>query len=156
MGKARGAAASGARVANHRRPAKIMRCKIKVAPPFIGKNRVAAKSEKSPKSAMTVEEARALLRKSKLRSTASRLAVLERLSVSDGPVSHAELADEMVPLGFDKSTIYRVLIELADSEIVSRIDAGDHAWRFELKSEHGGHSSSDHPHFVCNDCGKIE
>jgi Fur family ferric uptake transcriptional regulator len=58
-------------------------------------------------------------------------------------------------MGFDKSTLFRVLTELAESDLLSRIDAGDHAWRFEIKGL-GGHSPGDHPHFVCNDCGKVE
>lgn len=114
------------------------------------------RNERPVKNPMTVVEARALLKNAKLRSTTSRLAVLEKLSITSNPISHSELADQLVPLGFDKSTIYRVLIELADAKIVSRIDAGDHSWRFELRSEHGGHASGDHPHFVCNDCGKVE
>jgi len=83
------------------------------------------------------------------------LAVLEYLSGQDHPVSHAEVSESLVPLGFDKSTIFRVLTELAESDLLSRIDAGDHAWRFEIKGA-GGHAPGDHPHFVCNDCGKVE
>ncbi len=116
---------------------------------------MASKDDKSKKP-MSVEEARALLRQANLRSTPSRLVVLERLSLLDHPISHAELSDQLVPLGYDKSTIYRVLVELAEAELLSRIDAGDHAWRFELRGQHGGHSAGEHPHFVCNDCGKIE
>ena len=112
--------------------------------------------EKRPKtSILTVESSRDLLREAKLRSTPTRLAVLEYLSGQTRPISHAEISDVLVPLGYDKSTLYRVLIELAESEILSRIDAGDHSWRFEIRGK-GSHSPGEHPHFVCDDCGRVE
>jgi Fur family ferric uptake transcriptional regulator len=108
---------------------------------------------------MSVEEARTALREAKLRSTTSRVAVLQHLASSMTPLSHAEVADALVPTGFDKSTLYRCLVELADAGLLSRLDAGDHAWRFELRSHARGgdhHEDSEHPHFVCVDCGKVE
>ena len=68
-------------------------------------------------------------------------------------MSYAEVADQLVPQGFDKSTIYRCLVEMADAGIVSRLDLGDHVWRFELHRAEQG--EGDHPHFVCVDCGKV-
>jgi Fur family ferric uptake transcriptional regulator len=115
---------------------------------------------------LSVSEARAALREAKLRSTTSRVAVLQHLASSSKPLSHAEVADALVPTGFDKSTLYRCLVELAEAGLLSRLDAGDHAWRFELRSyARGGlrghargehHEDAEHPHFVCVDCGKVE
>ena len=102
---------------------------------------------------MTVQDARHALRGAKLRSTASRLAVLQHVSAAGKPVSHADVADVLVPQGFDKSTLYRCLVELADAGLLARLDAGDHAWRFEMKDEE--HASGEHPHFVCVDCGTV-
>jgi Fur family transcriptional regulator, ferric uptake regulator len=68
-------------------------------------------------------------------------------------VSHADVADVLVPQGLDKSTLYRCLVELADAGLLARLDAGDHAWRFELRDQE--HASGDHPHFVCVDCGQV-
>ncbi|MCY2975403.1 MAG: transcriptional repressor [Planctomycetota bacterium] len=116
---------------------------------------VASTDRKNKSQLLTVESARELLRNASLRSTPSRLAVLEYLSAQERPISHAEISDKLVPMGFDKSTLFRVLTELAESDLLSRIDAGDHAWRFEIKGA-GGHSPGDHPHFMCNDCGKVE
>lgn len=113
------------------------------------------KNKKTKPAGLSVESSRELLRESKLRSTPSRLAVLEYLSGQTRPISHAEISDVLVPLGYDKSTLYRVLVELAESEILSRIDAGDHSWRFEIRGK-GSHSPGDHPHFVCDDCGRVE
>ena len=103
---------------------------------------------------MSVQEARQTLRAADLRSTTSRVAVLQHVAAAGKPVSHAEVAESLVPQGFDKSTLYRCLVELADAGLLSRLDAGDHAWRFEVRQgEH--HSTSEHPHFVCVDCGKV-
>ena len=100
-----------------------------------------------------MEQARTLIREAGLRSTSSRLAVIQHLGTAAQPLSHAEVAEALVPAGFDKSTLYRCLVELADVGILNRLDAGDHSWRFEMR--HEAHGSGDHPHFVCVDCGKI-
>jgi Fur family ferric uptake transcriptional regulator len=107
----------------------------------------------APKS-MTVQSAREALRATGLRSTTSRVAVLQHVAAASKPLSHADVSDVLVPEGYDKSTLYRCLVELADAGLLARLDAGDHAWRFELKDgeeEHG----TEHPHFVCVDCGKV-
>lgn len=103
---------------------------------------------------LSLDEARNILRESNLRCTSCRIAVLQSLSGATSPVTHNEVADELVPMGFDKSTIYRCLIELAESNLVARLDLGDHVWRFEMLGE-GEHGSVDHPHFMCLDCGKV-
>src|SRR5262245_3786522 len=102
---------------------------------------------------LSVQDARAALRGAKLRSTTSRVAVLQHVSASGKPVSHADVAEVLVPQGFDKSTLYRCLVALADAGLLARLDAGDHAWRFELRDE--SHAAADHPHFVCVDCGTV-
>ncbi len=96
----------------------------------------------------------ARLREAGLRSTAPRIAVLRHLLVAEAPVSHAELCGELKKHRLDRATIYRNLIDLAEVGIVSRIDLGDHVWRFELKAKDGGHADA-HPHFVCTDCGTV-
>jgi Fur family transcriptional regulator, ferric uptake regulator len=116
---------------------------------------VATRGKKTKSTGLSVESSRELLRASQLRSTPSRLAVLEYLSAQTRPISHAEISDDLVPLGYDKSTLYRVLVELAEAEILARIDAGDHSWRFEIRGK-GSHAPGDHPHFVCDDCGRVE
>lgn len=106
-----------------------------------------------PAVSLSVSDARQALRGAKLRSTTSRVAVLQHISAAGKPVSHADVAEVLVPQGFDKSTIYRCLVELADAGLLARLDAGDHAWRFERRDE--THATGDHPHFVCVDCGTV-
>lgn len=106
-------------------------------------------------AAMTADEARQRLRAAGMRSTSCRVAVVQHLAGVAMPHSHAEVADQLVPAGFDKTTIYRSLVELAEVGIAARLDLGDHVWRFELLTE--GHKQHvEHPHFVCNACGKVE
>src|SRR5204862_6610531 len=94
--------------------------------------------------AITVQGARLALRAAGLRSTTSRVAVLQHVAAAGKPVSHADVADVLVPQGFDKSTLYRCLVELADAGLFARLDAGDHAWRFERRGNE--HDAGEHPH----------
>src|SRR5438067_13333051 len=103
---------------------------------------------------ISISEARDSLRGAGLRATASRVAVLQHVSAAGKPVSHADVADVLVPQGYDKSTLYRCLVELAEAGLLARLDAGDHAWRFERRRGDESHTG-EHPHFVCVDCGKI-
>lgn len=105
--------------------------------------------------ALSVTAARELLRGASLRCTTCRVAVLQHLSESPGPQSHADVADILVPEGFDKSTIYRCLVEMAEAGLVSRHDLGDHVWRFEFRRGEN-HDNCQHAHFMCNVCGKVE
>ena len=97
---------------------------------------------------------RNLLSAAGLRSTAARTAVIRWLQSAKSPSTHAEIAADLVPMGFDKATIFRNLNDLAEAGLVMRNELGDHVWRFELRDEthpNRGH----HPHFVCVDCGKV-
>lgn len=99
-------------------------------------------------------EIRELIRAAGLRCTTARIAVVQALRATTSPVTHGELAEALVPEGFDKATVYRNLIDLTEAGLVSRSELGDHVWRFELRdSQHA--DGTDHPHFVCVDCGNV-
>jgi len=106
-----------------------------------------------PGEALPLAEARAMIRAGRLRCTSCRIAVLQHVFTAAAPVSHAEVAQQLVPRGFDKSTIYRSLVEMADAGVLNRLELGDHVWRFEMAGESRG--DPDHPHFMCLDCGKV-
>jgi Fur family ferric uptake transcriptional regulator len=108
-----------------------------------------------PPHALTVTSTRELLKGANLRCTTCRVAVLQHLSGAEGPQSHADVADVLVPEGFDKSTIYRCLVELAESGLATRHDLGDHVWRFEFRRGES-HDNCEHAHFMCTVCGKVE
>lgn len=101
-------------------------------------------------------ELRAKIRASGLRSTAPRVAVFQYLQNATTPVSHAELFEKLADQGFDRATIYRNLIDLTEVGILTRTDVGDHVWRFELKREGQRGHQTEHPHFICTDCGEVE
>jgi len=100
-----------------------------------------------------LDAARARLRETGLRCTAARLAVLAHLMEATGPKTHAEVSDSLADRGFDRTTIYRNLTELTEATIVSRVELGDHVWRFELRR--AGTHGQDHPHFLCTTCGEV-
>jgi Fur family ferric uptake transcriptional regulator len=111
---------------------------------------------KKTSEASRVPEIQALLRAAGLRSTTPRIAVIEYFHAHAGANSHAELFEALGSKGFDRATIYRILMDLSDAKILSRTDLGDHLWRFELKMGVGGvEHTEDHPHFVCIDCGEV-
>jgi Fur family ferric uptake transcriptional regulator len=84
-----------------------------------------------------------------LRGTLSRVAVLQLLQTAAGPLTHAQIADQLTDRGFEHTTIYRNLNELAEAGLLTRLDIGDQAWRFEV-TDGGGHL-----HFFCAACGNI-
>ena len=98
------------------------------------------------------DELRTAVRASGLRATPSRLAVLELVRASDSPVSHGDVADRLQTHVWDRATIYRNLVDLAEAGLLRRTDVGDHVWRFEAISEE--HDTA-HPHFVCTECGSV-
>ena len=56
-----------------------------------------------------LDELRDALRARGLRATPSRMAVLALLRRHQGPLSHAEAADQLKDQGWDRATIYRKL-----------------------------------------------
>lgn len=107
------------------------------------------------KEAQSTADLQSRIRQAGLRSTAARVAVLRLLDEAHSPMSHAELAEQLVPLGFDRATVYRNLMDLTESGLVGRTELGDHVWRFEARSGDHGHAIG-HPHFMCVDCGKVQ
>ena len=101
-----------------------------------------------------VEDIRQTLRDSGFRATPARIAVLQQLRNATSPLTHADLSKTLVPIGFDKATVFRVLSDLTEAGLCSRTELGDHVWRFEIldPDEIDGQK---HPHFVCTDCGDV-
>ena len=94
------------------------------------------------------------LRDKGMRATPSRIAVLDLLRSVNEPMSHSDVADRLEQGAWDRATIYRNLVDLAEVGLLRRTDVGDHVWRFEaIGSEHEPKS---HPHFVCTECGTVE
>jgi len=107
-----------------------------------------------PSTSRDTNWAKRLLREAGLRATAARVAVLKRLAATGTPQSHAEVVEALEDDGFDQSTLFRCLNELAESSLVKRLDLGDQIRRFELRQVEDA-DSLEHPHFMCVDCGKL-
>ena len=103
-----------------------------------------------------IDAIRSRIKAAGLRCTAARLAVLEHMHAASGPLSHAEVSEALGHRNFDRVTIYRNLTELAEAGILSRVEVGDHVWRFEVtRAGHGRTRADDHPHFLCTSCGEV-
>ena len=98
--------------------------------------------------------AKQILRNAALRATAARVAVLRLLATQNTPLSHAEVVDSLSEFGFDQSTLFRCLNEIADAGLVTRLDLGDQTRRFEFRAS-GDSEEFTHPHFMCVDCGQL-
>lgn len=101
--------------------------------------------------------ARERIREAGLRATASRIAVLELLMVREQPMSHGEVAEALGEVAWDRTTLYRNLVDLAEAGILHRTELGDRLWRFALvDADHHHHGDEDHhPHFLCTECGAV-
>jgi Fur family ferric uptake transcriptional regulator len=108
-----------------------------------------------PPAVPSVVDLQAMLRTAGLRSTSARISVLQRLIAARRPVSHAELAELLVPEGYDRATVYRNLMDLTEANLASRTELGDHVWRFEYRTPGAGDHASEHAHFLCTDCGAV-
>jgi Fur family ferric uptake transcriptional regulator len=107
------------------------------------------------KKLIDVESARAILRGKDLRATPARIAVIGFLSTSSRPLTHQEVTDQLAAKGFDKSTIFRALSDLATAGLVRKMELGDHVWRFEHISPEVTDQNA-HPHLLCVDCGSVQ
>jgi Fur family ferric uptake transcriptional regulator len=91
------------------------------------------------------------LRRAGLRATSARVAILTELRRHAGPLSHGEMEERLRGRPWNRTTIYRSLVDLTRVGLARRFDVGDHVWRFEAT----GRRQEEHPHFVCNACGDI-
>jgi Fur family ferric uptake transcriptional regulator len=112
------------------------------------------KNQPQPQTQSTADFQK-MLRGAGLRSTGPRVAVLRFLHASGEPNSHGELSEALAGDGYDRATLYRNLMDLAEAGLVTRTDLGDHTWRFELKRPGRAGHNAEHPHFVCTDCGEV-
>lgn len=91
------------------------------------------------------------MKKSRLKITAPRKALLHALIESHGPYTAENLHQRVTPKVCDLVTIYRTLASLEKAGLIQRCDFGDGTARYELagKNHH-------HHHVVCRQCRQIE
>lgn len=98
--------------------------------------------------------AKQVLRTVGLRATAARIAVLRLLADAGAPQTHGDVVALLEESGFDQSTLFRCLNELADAHLVVRLDLGDQLRRFELVDPES-EGAAEHAHFMCTECGTL-
>ena len=97
---------------------------------------------------------RTMLRAQGMRATAARIAVLVTLYERKGPMTHEQVMS-VLPSGlYDKASVWRILADLADTDLLRRMDLGDRVWRYELQDAHRS-VADNHPHFLCESCGLV-
>jgi Fur family ferric uptake transcriptional regulator len=92
------------------------------------------------------------LRDRGLRVTASRLAVLRLLETSAAPLTHQEVVDYFKDSPWNRSTLYRNLVDLTEVGLLTKSEIGG-LMRFERAGR--DNACTEHPHFVCTDCGTV-
>jgi Fur family ferric uptake transcriptional regulator len=95
-----------------------------------------------------------LLQRSGLRRTPVRLAVIEILARSGRPVSVPQILARMRG-AVDTVTVYRTLHTFVRKKLVHRVRGEDRTWLYALSDARATRQHL-HPHFVCEQCGKVE
>lgn len=90
-----------------------------------------------------------LLRKSGLRVTKSRLAIISTIKEAQKPISPQEII-EKIGKKFNPATVYRFINKLKFCGIIRQIDLRQNSARYEMAD------LRHHHHLVCVRCGKIE
>lgn len=104
----------------------------------------------------STRELREAIRETGMRATASRIAVLRELRNASRPISHAEIVEALESEPWDRATLYRNLIDLANAGLARKVELGDRVWRFDGSGAALAHDAALHPHFVCTVCGSVE
>lgn len=96
----------------------------------------------------------ALLRRAGLRRTAVRLGVVDVLTRNGRPMSATQILEKLKGLA-DTVTVYRTLHTFVRKKLVHRVRGEDRSWLYAISSA-DQRPQHQHPHFVCDECGKVE
>jgi Fur family ferric uptake transcriptional regulator len=83
-----------------------------------------------------------------------RAAVIDLLDEQDCALTAQEIEDQLKAgeRRVGRATVYRVLDELIELDLLTKVEIGDGLTRFERVFPEGTHH---HHHFVCRNCGKL-
>ena len=102
--------------------------------------------------ARNMEEILAALKKSGLKLTFPRKAIIQALHQNHGPFTAEEIHKLVTKRVCDLATVYRCLAQLEEARILRRCEFGDGTARYELTSQDETH----HHHLICIECKRIE
>lgn len=100
------------------------------------------------------EQAAAMLRSKRLRVTPPRVAVMSVLLEAGCPLAPQEIAARLGSTAPDKTTIYRTLMSLVETDLAHKAFVQQRQWYFELAHHCSRHQC--HPHFTCVHCHRTE
>lgn len=103
---------------------------------------------------ISIEEIKHQLHAVGLKSTKSRVSVLQYISSIDRPISHSELVQEIGTATGDQATMYRNLLSFVQHNILRVASNAGGITRYEIIKE-GEDAQHVHPHFVCTSCGMV-
>ena len=69
-------------------------------------------------------------------------------------MSHEQVMGSLPDGNFDRASVWRVLSDLTDHNLLRRMDLGDRVWRFEFVGDDES-TEANHAHFICTDCGDV-
>lgn len=98
--------------------------------------------------------AASLLSSAGLRRTPVRFGVLDILAKSHQPLDVPEILAKL-PGNTDAVTVYRTLNTFTRKKLVHRIRGENRSWRYAL-GDLRHRPQHQHPHFICEECGKVE
>ncbi len=81
------------------------------------------------------------------------MGVIELLRAAKAPVSVPQMLAKLK--GVDTVTVYRTLNTFVRKKLVHRVRGEDRSWLYAVGDMNDGPMHM-HPHFVCDDCGKVE
>lgn len=99
--------------------------------------------------------AESLLRSAGVRVTEVRCLTLACLLGTRVPLSHGELANLPALQALDRVTLYRTLHVLKAARLVHAVQGIDGSWRYCAHSPRVSGCPGDHPHFLCERCGRM-
>jgi len=100
------------------------------------------------------DASRELLRAASLRVTDGRLALLDQMATSAGPVSLDEMLELCGDAAGDRATVYRNLQAFSRVGLISLVRGLGKRDLYEIASRHADHP--EHAHAVCVECGRVE
>jgi len=84
-----------------------------------------------------------------------RLGVIEVLARSGRPMTVPQILGKMKG-ATDTVTVYRTLHTFVRKKLVHRVRGEDRSWLYALSDLAEAPAEHLHPHFVCDQCGKVE
>ncbi len=98
-----------------------------------------------------------LLRRFRLKVTLTRLHVLDVLANTPVALSHADITEQLAEYDIDKVTLYRTLNAFTKCGLAHKVATEDRNWLYALHMPDDAPSevTSDHAHFVCDECERI-